>query len=184
MELILPHASSSDPLAGPIVLRTLRFGNTFCGRYVQLLVTRERGEVRDEGSVGQVVNEKFEQRRVGVRPSFSNSRTLSSSWASCETLKNDASVFVPKTRKRVIYEAAVGYYANTLPPDRIKPLDCDMRCKLLLTLMVLLSVYCSCCCESNWTAVVPGKRSLRNGEGNDELRSGGDGVSPHEAFKA
>jgi hypothetical protein len=31
------------------------------------LITRERGKVRDEESVGKIVDEKFEQRRVGVR---------------------------------------------------------------------------------------------------------------------
>jgi hypothetical protein len=43
-----------------------RFGNAFRGRYVQFWITRERGKVRDEENVGQIVDEKFEQRRVGV----------------------------------------------------------------------------------------------------------------------
>jgi hypothetical protein len=46
-----------------------RFGNGFRGRYAQVLITRKRGKTRDEETIEQIVNEKFDQRRVGVRPS-------------------------------------------------------------------------------------------------------------------
>jgi hypothetical protein len=74
-----PYISCGVELATCVELRVLgrphsaenfeHFGNAFHGRYVQLLITRGRGKVRDEESVGQIVDEKFEQWRVGVRPS-------------------------------------------------------------------------------------------------------------------
>lgn len=70
--------------------RSLKTLNASGTHSAQLLITRERGKTRDEESVGQIVDEKFEQRRVGVRPS-----QLS------HPLKQ-LPVFVPKTRKRVI----------------------------------------------------------------------------------
>jgi hypothetical protein len=91
VELLLPHESSS--LAGPIVLKTLNALRGRVPRQVCSVLDYSRGNVHDKESAGKMVDEKLEQRRVGVRPS----RTLTGFWPSAEARMSLQESFVPKT---------------------------------------------------------------------------------------